>query len=244
MALSESYADNVRSWVSEYHKWAKACQEMSAGINPSSPMNNFRARATGVDFLRNLPPTETALNAPAVDFRPASFTRRIAAELIDGIFCLALKVLLLFFLAYLELFDLGDYDKVIDPETNDIVFVDFIVLTQALFPLEVFCKIFCSFLEAFVMAYDIGFLANGQTPGKYCMGIRVIEAFFVHDVTMTSENVRVNGPRPISLKSCLLRSLVKNIVVNGLFPLTTFAFTFPFNRFFYDMMCSTVVVCV
>ncbi|KHJ91749.1 hypothetical protein OESDEN_08374 [Oesophagostomum dentatum] len=83
----------------------------------------------------------------------------------------------------------------------------------------------------------------GQTPGKYVMGVRVIECGSVTHVPGAAPNVvRVTGTVLVPFKLAVLRSLLKNILINSLVPFSTVAFAFNFNRAIYDIVARTIVI--
>ncbi|CAB3400996.1 unnamed protein product [Caenorhabditis bovis] len=173
------------------------------------------------------------------DYWAASYFRRISAEIIDFTICIFLKLFVVLALIELDLIDIEPYHKVID-EDHDIV--EFILMTQALLPIEVFCKMLCAVLEALVMAVNIGPCKKGQTPGKWIVGIRVISAENIIDATATSNRYLIYEAKDITLRQSFTRALMKNMIMNSLFPLSTLAFNLNSSRSFYDSLIKTVVV--
>lgn len=122
---------------------------------------------------------------------------------------------------------------------------------------EVLAKIASGVLEALCLAY--GFASYpGSTPGKHLMGLRVISCVDVQPVVGALNQVTVTSLPYISLKRCvcffysfnmhliyfsaLVRSLLKNLVTNFLFPVNAFFYTFQYNRSIYDLAAKTIVV--
>ncbi|ETN82647.1 hypothetical protein NECAME_01932 [Necator americanus] len=154
----------------------------------------------------------------AAQFTVASYLRRFFAEVIDFVFAFFIKLLLVYYLVELELVDLSRFDKLLSNEADLQTLVD---ITQELFPLELLGKLACSLLEASLedihseMVQIKLFLAvalclsqslfarfSGQTPGKYVMGVRVIECGSVtHVVGAPANVVRVTGSVLIPFKA-------------------------------------------
>ncbi|KAK6759299.1 hypothetical protein RB195_021101 [Necator americanus] len=176
----------------------------------------------------------------AAQFTVASYLRRFFAEVIDFVFAFFIKLLLVYYLVELELVDLSRFDKLLSNEADLQTLVD---ITQELFPLELLGKLACSLLEALCLSQSLFARFSGQTPGKYVMGVRVIECGSVtHVVGAPANVVRVTGSVLIPFKAAVLRSLLKNILINSLVPFSTVAFAFNFNRAIYDIVARTIVV--
>ncbi|VDM81931.1 unnamed protein product, partial [Strongylus vulgaris] len=151
--------------------------------------------------------------------------------------------------------DLSRFDKLFGNEADLQTLVD---VTQELFPLELLGKLMCSFLEALCLSQSVFARFSGQTPGKYVMGVRVIDCVNVAHVPGAPPNVvritgsvsipfRANLSRKISHSNDLsyravMRSLLKNILINSLVPFSTVAFAFNFNRAIYDIVAKTIVI--
>ncbi|CAI5455466.1 unnamed protein product [Caenorhabditis angaria] len=237
-SISE-YAQEVRKYANAYRQWEMTCHEIQqqqqwsqyvTGQNPhSQPQPNPHIAAQA-----HFGP-ETVVN-----FEPASIIRRVCAETVDFLICLFLKLLVALFLIEMELIDIDTFQKVMDDESD---IVEFMIVTQALLPIEMGSKFVCAILEALIMMIDIGPCKKGQTPGKWITGIRVIAADRISDSNIPNF-VQVHNPKEISLKQSFGRSIFKNIVVNSLFPFTTLAFNMSLTRSLYDSMLKTIVVMI
>uniref|UniRef100_A0A8R1DML1 RDD domain-containing protein n=1 Tax=Caenorhabditis japonica TaxID=281687 RepID=A0A8R1DML1_CAEJA len=173
-----------------------------------------------------------------MQFEVASFLRRLLAEFIDFLFFLSFKLFVIGALTESGLLDLKSLGQALEDNQD---MMQFIGLAQDLLPVEIICKMLCCFLEGMIMAYGIGPIGKGQTLGKWILGIRVISC---REVTHgnTPDHITVEGPNIITWKQSMKRSFLKNVVVNGLFPLSTAAFQVTNGRVFYDFVLKTVVV--
>ncbi|CAJ0610224.1 unnamed protein product [Cylicocyclus nassatus] len=174
----------------------------------------------------------------SAQFTVASYVRRFCAEVIDFFFAFIIKLMLVYYLVELEIVDLSRFDKLFGNEADLQTLVD---VTQELFPLELLGKLMCSFLEALCLSQSLFSRFSGQTPGKYVMGVRVIDCGNVLHVAGSPPNVvRVTGSVLISFRAAVMRSLLKNILINSLVPFSTVAFAFNFNRAIYDIVAKTI----
>ncbi|VDN36442.1 unnamed protein product [Cylicostephanus goldi] len=95
--------------------------------------------------------------------------------------------------------DLSRFDKLFGNEADLQTLVD---VTQELFPLELLGKLLCSFLEALCLSQSLFSRFSGQTPGKYVMGVRVIDCGNVLHVAGSPPNVvRVTGSVLVSFRA-------------------------------------------
>ncbi|KAJ1348417.1 hypothetical protein KIN20_003713 [Parelaphostrongylus tenuis] len=176
----------------------------------------------------------------AAQFVVASYTRRFMAEVIDFVFAFLIKLVLIYYLVEMEFVDLNRFDKLLGNEADLQMLVD---VTQELFPLELLGKMTCSLIEALCLSQSIFPRFCGQTPGKYFMGVRVIECESVSHVAGAAPNVvRVSGSVVIPFRAAMLRSMLKNILINSLVPFSTVAFAFNYNRAIYDIIAKTIVI--
>ncbi|VDL78302.1 unnamed protein product [Nippostrongylus brasiliensis] len=170
----------------------------------------------------------------------ASYVRRFFAEFIDFIFAFFIKLLIIFYLVEMEVIDLSRFDKLLGNEADLQTLVD---VTQELFPLELLGKLLCSLLEALCISQSFLPRYSGQTPGKYLMHVRVIDCSSVSYIAGGSPNsVRVTGVVSVPFKAALLRSILKNVLINSLVPFSTVAFAFNHNRAIYDLLAGTIVI--
>ncbi|XGW15118.1 hypothetical protein V3C99_000978 [Haemonchus contortus] len=136
--------------------------------------------------------------------------------------------------------DLSRFDKLLGNEADLQTLVD---VTQELFPLELLGKLACSLLEALCLSQSLFPRFFGQTPGKYIMRVRVIDCGSVTTVAGAPPDVvRVTGVLSVPFKAAILRSMLKNILINSLVPFSTVAFAFNHNRAIYDILARTIVI--
>ncbi|VDO80444.1 unnamed protein product [Haemonchus placei] len=229
----------VISYTSSVHKWLDNAEQ-----------NDPNAEERRVlDLRRSLPASAREIavihnpNGPdllAAQFKLASYLRRFIAEVIDFIFAFFIKLMLVYYLVEMELVDLSRFDKLLGNEADLQTLVD---VTQELFPLELLGKLACSFLEALCLSQSVFPRFFGQTPGKYIMRVRVIECGSVTPVAGAPPDVvRVTGVLSVPFKSAILRSMLKNILINSLVPFSTVAFAFNHNRAIYDILARTIVI--
>ncbi|KAI1709177.1 RDD family domain-containing protein [Ditylenchus destructor] len=168
-----------------------------------------------------------------------SFLRRIMAEAIDCIILFLFKLFVVYLMVELEIMDLEQFDKIL---THDADLQTLIDITQGLFNIEILCKIASALLEAFCVSFGFANYPAGCTPGKFMMRIKVISCLDIQPVPGTQDRVVVTSLPSVSLKSSLIRSLLKNVMTVFLFPLSTAFYIFNFNRAIYDLAAKTVVV--
>ncbi|VDK56320.1 unnamed protein product [Anisakis simplex] len=243
-----AYADEVRKWVMASQCWAichqMACMHSYAYVascmNPqfaasqqTSPVLTSNASAT----TNNAPPQAGATSFTQRRAIP-SFARRIAAEVIDSFVAFGVKLFIVYFLVELNFIDLDKYDRLLSDEADLQALID---ITQELFPVEVLGKVVISVAEALFISYGWGSVPPGATPGKGLMGIQVIPCRQVTPIPGT-DDVEILRDPSIPFKNSLLRSLMKNLLINLLFPLSAAAYAFNYNRAIYDLAANTIVV--
>ncbi|CAI2356748.1 unnamed protein product [Caenorhabditis sp. 36 PRJEB53466] len=185
-------------------------------------------------------PPQVQRRFDAITYDAAPFIRRLFAEFIDFLFFLALKIFVIGALIEIDVIDLRHFGQALEDEQD---IMQFINLAQELLPIEFISKVGCCIIEGLIMAYGLGPIGKGQSPGKWIAGIRVLSCY---DVTAGElpEHVVVEGPNVIGVQQSLKRSFMKNVIVNSLFPLSTAAFQINNGRVFYDMVMKTVVIMV
>ncbi|KAK6058894.1 ribosomal L28e protein [Cooperia oncophora] len=250
-----AYQDRMRAWQA-YSPTGTTVQRRQgvryAGADQNEPnIDERRPR----NFLRPIPASArevTVIHNPngpdllAAQFQVASYLRRFMAEVIDFVFAFFIKLLLVYYLVEMDFLQLLHplyfcrFDKLLGNEADLQTLVD---VTQELFPLELLGKLACSLLEALCLSQSLFPRFFGQTPGKYIMRVRVIECGSVSHVAGAPPNVvRVTGVLSIPFKAAILRSMLKNILINSLVPFSTVAFAFNNNRAIYDILARTIVI--
>uniref|UniRef100_A0A7I4YFB7 RDD family protein n=1 Tax=Haemonchus contortus TaxID=6289 RepID=A0A7I4YFB7_HAECO len=244
-----AYHDRVRIWEA-FSPTSELRQRRHDPWLGNAEQNDPNAEERRVlDLRRSLPASAREIavihnpNGPdllAVQFKLASYLRRFLAEVIDFIFAFFIKLMLVYYLVEMELVDLSRFDKLLGNEADLQTLVD---VTQELFPLELLGKLACSLLEALCLSQSLFPRFLGQTPGKYIMRVRVIDCGSVTPVAGAPPDVvRVTGVLSIPFKAAILRSMLKNILINSLVPFSTVAFAFNHNRAIYDILARTIVI--
>ncbi|KAK6033207.1 hypothetical protein OSTOST_00571 [Ostertagia ostertagi] len=243
-----AYQDRMRTWqaYSSTGTFLRRRDSRFGNVEPNEPnAEDRRAR----DLLLPVPASARDVavihnpNGPdllAAQFQVASYLRRFMAEVIDFVFAFFIKLMLVYYLVEMDFVDLSRFDKLLGNEADLQTLVD---VTQELFPLELLGKLACSLLEALCLSQSLFPRFFGQTPGKYIMRVRVIECGSVSHVAGAPPNVvRVTGVLSVPFKAAILRSMLKNILINSLVPFSTVAFAFNHNRAIYDILARTIVI--
>jgi hypothetical protein len=233
MAAWQNFASHT------YHQMGTMANSATAGANigiarPHLPIANIRHIFRFVGGNRNVQQTLIVQQ-----YTVPSFLKRILAELLDFFFLFMFKMILVYAIVEMELIDLDQFDKIL---SNDADLQTLIDVTQELFHVEVLCKVFSAIVEAFFLTYGFMSYPPGCTPGKFIMGLQVVSCLNIQSVPGTNDRVQVTRLPRITLRNALIRSLLKNMVTNFLFPLSTAFYVFNFNRAIYDIAAKTLVV--
>uniref|UniRef100_A0A1I8AGQ0 RDD domain-containing protein n=1 Tax=Steinernema glaseri TaxID=37863 RepID=A0A1I8AGQ0_9BILA len=264
---AQAYVDEVRNWMYAAQMWTVAQQarmacfqqrlggmttpgpQFNVNINGSGGINIIRPEGSPGNRVTIRLVTRTNGGAPTTTISEqheiAPFSRRIAAEriaaeCIDCVLVFLLKLIVAYLLEVGGYIDFEAYDRILDAEADLQSLID---ITQGLFPMEVISKLITSVVEALCISY--GFCgALGTTPGKYLCRLRVISCSHVEGIPGNPDAVQVTvvNNRAVPLLSSFLRSLLKNLVMNFFFPISTVLYLFQFNRTFYDLAAKTIVV--
>ncbi|TKR72851.1 hypothetical protein L596_020244 [Steinernema carpocapsae] len=253
---AQAYVDEVRNWMYAAQMWTVAQQarvaciaasqqpQLNVNINQAGGININRPEGlVGGRFTVRVT-TRTNGGAPTTtiseQYQIPPFTRRIFAECVDCFLVFMIKLLIAYFLELAGYIDFDSYEKILDAEADLQSLID---LTQGLFPMEILSKIITSVVEALCISYGI-FGPAGTTPGKYLFRLRVISCSQVDPIPGNSEAVQVTviNDRSVPIWNSFLRSLMKNLIMNFFFPISTVLYMFQFNRTCYDLFAKTIVV--
>lgn len=146
--------------------------------------------------------------------------------------------------------DLAHVEKILNNNANLQSLID---LTRGLFHVEMLSKLFSSVLEALAISYGFLNAPRGCTPGKFLMGLEVVQYVDLQPIPNVQNAVNVARHPHVSFKkwvspvrhgrfSSLVRSLIKNMVTNFFFPVNAFCYTFNYNQAIYDYAAKTIVV--
>lgn len=117
--------------------------------------------------------------------------------------------------------------------------------------IRTFCKnkslydiFFLETFQAFWLQHGVYGYIGGATPGKYIMGLRVVQCQSITPVQRPNEPnlVLVSPGTDLGLPLALGRSVAKNFVLAFLFPVCFSLFFFRFNRTGYDLICNSIVI--
>jgi len=177
---------------------------------------------------------------PPADYRIPGLMYRVAAEFIDCLILASIKMLIFWVIMYTTGFVISDVGfqvlftnklQLMDVDVEDLLTDDEV---QTMMALTVFYRL-CSCLYEFLFIWKLSW-----TPGKYMMGLRVVEArSFNHqnDGTLT-----LNPGTTPSAVSSWNRCFVKNLSIAFLVPSFFTAFYYSYSRTSYDIVSNTVVV--
>ncbi|XP_050519579.1 protein FAM8A1 [Diabrotica virgifera virgifera] len=260
----EEYIEKLKKWLDEARLWHyNVCAGFSynlgnvrensfqqfvnpfANLQPQNQPNVLRQRVGFTPNGNYQQPLFQAARQPAQNNQPPPIYefiipplwKRAAAELMDFLLLLLLKVALTFLL--LESFDIIDtgyyglelFHKNLE-NSDGTVPMAFELLT-----LELVHRLIVCGYEAYFMQGK--FLA---TPGKRYMGLMVISVQTITPIpSRPTETVSVTNAAPLSWQKSLTRSTLKNLLVGLFLPICIF-YIFPQNRTCYDMMSKSLVV--
>lgn len=193
------------------------------------------------------PPEPTGPFQPAgaegYEYRIPPIWKRFAAEFIDSTMLFLLKFSITFIA--IDVFDFIDIEDLDLLQTN--LRIDYkmaLEMTYGILILEVIHRVIVCIFEAFWLQHGVYGFIGGATPGKYMMGLRVVQCRSITPVERPNEPdmVLVTPGTDLGLPLALGRSVVKNFVLAFLFPVCFSLFFFRFNRTGYDLICNSIVV--
>ncbi|KAH7728977.1 RDD family protein [Aphelenchoides avenae] len=242
---AKAYAEAVRNWSGSVQCWM-AWQQMTAWHSFTTQMQQQMASFSALNVQpqagqRLIPPVGINIRhiLRFIGVQNGAQQTIIAAESIDFFLLFIFKMFIVYFLVEIELVDLDQFVKILSNDADLKIIID---VTQDLFHIEVLCKIFSAIVEAFFLTYGFMSYPPGCTPGKYIMGLQVVSCLSIQSVPGAPGRVQVTRSPGISLKNAMIRSMLKNMVTNFLFPLSTVFYVFNYNRAIYDIAAKTVVV--
>ncbi len=177
----------------------------------------------------------------ASEFTLPSLYRRITAEIIDFVLLFIMKFgVTLFIIEYMGIVDPSSFMMrfLIEEIDEDSTFED---LQQMLVFALIYRVVVCGY-ETFFLRYGLGNTVGGATPGKYCMGLRVVSCDRVQG--LGGNKALVVSPENLTYLQALLRAVIKNFSMAFFFPACITVFFNPHFRAAYDILTRTVVVSV
>ncbi|XP_038051352.1 protein FAM8A1-like [Patiria miniata] len=175
------------------------------------------------------------------EFTLPSLYRRIFAEIIDFILLFVMKFgVTLFVIEYMGIVDPSSFMMrfLIEEIDEDSTFED---LQQMLLFALIYRVVVCTY-ETFFLRHGLGTRVGGATPGKYCMGLRVVSCDRVQ--TLGGNRVLVTSPEDLTYLQAFLRAVIKNFSMAFFFPACITVFFNPHFRAAYDILTRSVVVSV
>ncbi|KAK6960059.1 Protein fam8a1 [Biomphalaria glabrata] len=267
---AQQYAQSLRPWLWQYQNACVMHQFLatsfiiqaqafphfipfSGGNNDPLTNNQLRNRldptGTGIAGVQNRNSvyytnniqTEPQQQLQGVLYKVPTFWKRIVAELIDFTFLFYIKMTVSLFLmtefsfdqlSFLNTEDLMDFEM--DYERAFAITFDVIVL-------EILNRILITIFETLCLYRpQLRPGGAGATPGKRLLGLKVVSCDQVQ--SLGHGQVMVSPAGPLSFKSALLRSVVKNFTIAFFLPVCLTLFFFKHNRAAYDIMAHTIVV--
>lgn len=261
---AEEYAEKVKVWLYQayqanvissgfptflaYQAYLAQQQASTEGQSQQQEQRQNGGVANRLSFfIRNLPNQQQQQQQQPPrweEYRLPPLWKRFAAEFIDFLFLVILKITITFMAVdWFDLIDLDRYDstflaaatgKDLDLETavqltSDIVFLEFIH------------RIVVCLFEAFCTFRGARGRPGGATPGKLIMGLRI---FLCDQVATTPdpERIQITPASDLGIFWALLRSVLKNMSLAFFFPICLTLLFLPFNRTAYDVMSRSIVV--
>lgn len=181
--------------------------------------------------------------AEGFEYRIPPIWKRLAAEFIDSTLLFLFKFSITFLaIDVFDFIDIADADFL---QTN--LRIDYkmaVEITYDLLILEIIHRIIVCIFETFWLQHGINGRIGGATPGKYMMGLRVVQCRTVTPVERPDDPdvVFVSPGTDLGLPLALGRSVVKNLIMAFLFPICFALFFFRFNRTGHDLVCNSIVV--
>ncbi|XP_014475749.1 PREDICTED: protein FAM8A1 [Dinoponera quadriceps] len=261
------YFKKLEKWLHEVYTWQSVAAMfpyyMISGhvVNPIAASTPFQPNQVPTaptrpiienadrqnETLRRRRPQATGPFQPpgteGYEYRIPPIWKRFAAEFIDST--------MLFLLKFSISFIAFDIFYIIDIDDLDVLQTDLRIdykmaleMTYGILLLEVIHRVIVCIFEAFWLQHGMYGYIGGATPGKYMMGLRVVQCRSITPVERPNEPdvVLVTPGTDLGLPLALGRSVVKNFVLAFLFPICFSLFFFRFNRTGYDLICNSIVV--
>jgi len=224
----------------------------SAPSAAPAPAQPAPAVPQGINLTLNLPaggqiPRVTVIQASDLNiFTIPPVWKRVAAETIDFLILIVLKVMITFIAVdFFELVDLEQYDLPLDilslhPDKLDVRLA--LQFTQEILVLELVHRMVVCLFEALCTHRSVGppGVPGGATPGKVVMGLRIIKCNQVS--SLGGNRVRVLPATDLGLGWAAIRSILKNFSLAFFFPVCFSLLFLPFSRTLYDIMARSIVV--
>ncbi|XP_043251406.1 protein FAM8A1-like [Colletes gigas] len=261
------YFKELEKWLYEAYAWQSVATMISyylmSGqiVNPATGIPPFTSQTPNVASTQRLiigtndqqndplrqrrtqdpigPPFQPP-GAEGFEYRIAPRWKRFVAEFID----LTMLFLLKLFIAFIavDVFDLIDIDDLLIKLQIDYQIT--LDMTYGVLVLKMVHRVIVCILEAFWLQYGVNGRIGGATPGKFMMGLRVVQCRNVTplDRLNDSDVVLVSPGTDLGLLLALERSVMKHMLSTFFFPLYFGVVFLRFNRTFYDVLSNSIVV--
>ncbi|KAK3579668.1 hypothetical protein CHS0354_036899 [Potamilus streckersoni] len=269
---AREYAQSLRGWLYQYRSMATmnfvhtfmTQQMLMTSFGPmgqmqganlwSSPVQHDGSRhrdSTAVNVNRQGTPNQAAGADRQNDerqgqlFRIPVLWKRVAAEMLDFIFLLYIKLIVT--VAVVRHFGHVDENlihyEIQLPFIIDITEMDYdkiFTLTSEVIALEIVNRICITIVEAFCLRQGFNGTIGGATPGKKVMRLKVIS--FDNLIDHMDGRVFILNPRNAGFIRSFIRSVIKNFSIAFFFPACLTVFFLKLNRATYDVLANTIVV--
>lgn len=247
----EAYFDALRLWIQQAQMYQNlsVCfpyymMSLQGGAQTNTSVtpllnNNYQPAANNPPEARPADraptPSDVISRNGGYEYLVPPLYKRLLAEILDFIFLFVVKLFLALLAGdyiQLEKFDLDKLTENLDSYEKALE------MTSELLVVELTYRVMVCFYEALCLSYSG---ANGATPGKAMLGLKVVSASAVIPAG-SPRAVLIHPAAPLSFSTALSRSLIKNLLISLLFPLCFALFVFRYNRTGYDLICNTIVV--
>ncbi|KAL3889421.1 hypothetical protein ACJMK2_001765 [Sinanodonta woodiana] len=269
---AREYAQALQSWLYQYRSMTAMNSfrtfmtqqmlmtsfgpvgQMQGASSWSPPVQQDDSRQRdfqGVNVNRQGTPSQAAgaaqqnVERQGQQFKIPMLWKRVAAEMLDFIFLLYIKLLVT--VAIVRHFGHIDEDllqfEIQLPFLIDITEMDYdkiFTLTSEVIALEIVNRICITMVEAFCLRQGFNGRIGGATPGKKVMRLKVIS--FDGLIDQMDGRVFITNPRNAGFVSAFIRSVIKNFSIAFFFPACLTVFFFRLNRATYDVLANTIVV--
>ncbi|XP_046618127.1 protein FAM8A1 isoform X1 [Neodiprion virginianus] len=262
--LQEAYVCQSVAAMFPYYVMSTQMLNPTTGVNPFQqvPSNAGFATASNVqanadvnspetnEGLRLRRPQDTAgiprpPGAEGFEYRIPPLWKRFFAEFIDFMVLFFLKLSITFIAVdFFDFIDIERYDLDMIQKNLRIDYEMALEMTSGILILELIHRIIVCIFEALWLQHGINGCIGGATPGKIVMGLRVVQCRNVTPIERPdgSDLVFITPGTDLGFPLSLGRSIVKNLILAFLFPISFALFFFRFNRTGYDLVCNSIVI--
>lgn len=271
-ANAEEYFVALRNWLHNVYMWQNitatfpyALMTNQFGHSGAMNLQHFGGIQNGTsafphmtsvqssDVLRNRRPQVAAVRPTqhqqntvpenGIEYRIPPLWKRFAAEFLDFLILLLLKLTVTFVVA--DSFHFIKLDKYVPFVLQRNFKLDYkmaMEMTSEILLMEFIHRIVVCIFETFWLHRGMGGY-GGATPGKTMMGIRVVLCTKVTQIPgRPADVVAVYPGTDLGVAWAFSRAFVKNLVLAVLLPIFFVLFILRHNRTGYDILCNAIVV--